>query len=88
MRILNIAFSLATVGEFAVGGAEQVLAHIDRALVRAGHESVVVAGSNSNVRGQLFATEPAPELVDSDYYSFRYTQQSRKIEEALDLKSL
>src|SRR3954465_10552397 len=37
--VLNVAYPLAPVGPDAVGGAEQVLAMIDAALVRAGHES-------------------------------------------------
>jgi glycosyltransferase involved in cell wall biosynthesis len=83
MRVLSIAFALATVGDGAVGGAEQILAHIDRALVAAGHDSVVVASSNSQVHGRLFGTAAAPEFITRDYYSFRYTEHSRKIQEAL-----
>jgi glycosyltransferase involved in cell wall biosynthesis len=84
MRILNIAFALATVGDAAVGGAEQILAHIDRELVAAGHDSVVVASSNSQLHGKLFGTAPAPEVITRDYYSFRYTEHSRRIQEALN----
>jgi glycosyltransferase involved in cell wall biosynthesis len=84
MRILSIAFALATVGDGAVGGAEQILAHIDRALVAAGHESLVVAASNSQIHGQLFGTAPAPQLVTGDYYWFRYAEHRRKIEDALN----
>src|SRR5947209_8806317 len=83
MRILSIAFALATVGDGAVGGAEQILAHIDRHLVAAGHESIVVAANNSQVCGTLIGTPPGPVLVDKDYYSFRYSEHWRQIKEAL-----
>jgi glycosyltransferase involved in cell wall biosynthesis len=84
MRILSIAFAMATVGDDAVGGAEQVLAHIDRELIAAGHESMVVAGCYSQVCGTLFATPPAPDRITKDYYSFRYVEHSRKVKEALN----
>jgi glycosyltransferase involved in cell wall biosynthesis/CelD/BcsL family acetyltransferase involved in cellulose biosynthesis len=53
LRILSIGYPLAPVGPDSVGGAEQVLAHIDRALVAAGHESIVVAPEASHVAGSL-----------------------------------
>jgi len=42
-RILNIAFPFAPTSMDSVGGAEQVLAELDRALVAEGHTSLVVA---------------------------------------------
>ena len=39
LKVLNVAFPLAPVGPNAVGGAEQVLSMLDRALVDRGHES-------------------------------------------------
>jgi len=39
LKVLNVAFPLAPVGGNAVGGAEQVLSMLDRALVDRGHES-------------------------------------------------
>ena len=53
LSILNVAYPLAAVSESAVGGAEQVLSAIDRALVSANHTSIVVASSQSNVAGEL-----------------------------------
>lgn len=83
MRILSIAFALATVADGAVGGAEQVLAQIDNGLVSAGHESIVVAASDSQVRGTLFGTSKRPSRVTKEYYGFRYTEHQSKITEAL-----
>ena len=39
----------------AVGGAEQVLSALDRALVAAGHRSIVIACEGSSVAGELLA---------------------------------
>ncbi|HKO18523.1 MAG TPA: hypothetical protein VJU82_06520, partial [Acidobacteriaceae bacterium] len=53
LTVLNIAYPLAPTSPDSVGGAEQVLAALDRALVRAGHMSLVVAAVGSEVAGQL-----------------------------------
>jgi glycosyltransferase involved in cell wall biosynthesis len=84
MRILSIAFALATVSDAAVGGAEQVLATLDRALTDAGHESVVVAAANSSVSGTLFGTPAGPAEINRDYYAFRYVEHKRQILRALE----
>jgi len=55
LSVLSVAYPLAPVGPDAVGGAEQVLSAIDRALVQAGHRSVVVACEGSEVAGRLLA---------------------------------
>jgi glycosyltransferase involved in cell wall biosynthesis len=56
LRVLSVAFPFAPVGEDAVGGAEQVLAELDAALVRAGHTSIVIACAGSSPAGTLVAT--------------------------------
>ena len=53
LTVLSVAYPLAPVGPDAVGGAEQVLAALDRALVAAGHRSVVIACEGSAVAGTL-----------------------------------
>ena len=57
--MLNVAYPLAPVGPDAVGGAEQVLARLDMALVRAGHRSLVIACEGSRAAGTLM-TIPRP----------------------------
>lgn len=57
LTILSIAFPFAMLSADPVGGAEQVLARIDRALVEAGHRSIVVASEGSESAGDL-ATVP------------------------------
>lgn len=56
MTVLQVAYALGTVNSDAVGGAEQVLAMLDNALVAAGHRSIVVACEGSRVAGVLRAT--------------------------------
>lgn len=53
LTVLSVAYPLAPVGPDAVGGAERVLASIDRALVAAGHRSLVLAAEGSAAAGDL-----------------------------------
>jgi glycosyltransferase involved in cell wall biosynthesis len=51
--ILSVAFPFAPVSLDAVGGAEQILALLDRRLVADGHRSIVIAAQGSRVAGDL-----------------------------------
>lgn len=62
LSILSVAYPLAPVAPDTAGGAEQVLAMIDRTLVEEGHRSVVVARDGSRVAGTLEAI-PHPSGV-------------------------
>jgi glycosyltransferase involved in cell wall biosynthesis len=53
LSIMSVAYPLAPVGPDSVGGAEQVLFAMDRALHAAGHRSIVVAQQGSTVAGTL-----------------------------------
>jgi len=59
LTVLSIAYPLAPVSPDAVGGSEQVLSSLDRALVAAGHRSIVIACEGSAVSGELWSF-PAP----------------------------
>jgi len=52
--ILSVAYPFAAVGPDAVGGAEQVLAKLESALVRRAFRSVVAAHAGATVAGELF----------------------------------
>ncbi|HEX2492299.1 MAG TPA: glycosyltransferase [Steroidobacter sp.] len=65
MTIVSVAYPLAPVRPDAVGGAEHVLLQLDRALVRAGHRSVVVACTGSRVAGKLAAFD-IPRSYEAD----------------------
>jgi glycosyltransferase involved in cell wall biosynthesis len=62
LTVLSVAYPFAPVGPDAVGGAEQVLSYLDRALTEAGHRSIVVAQEGSRTAGTLVAvpTEAGP----------------------------
>ena len=53
LTVLSVSYPLARVSPDSTGGSEQVLAALDRALVAAGHRSVVVAPEGSRVAGDL-----------------------------------
>ncbi len=61
LTVLSVAYTLAPVGVDAVGGSEQVLSSLDHALVAAGHRSLVIACTGSQVAGELrpFPAPPA-----------------------------
>ncbi len=59
LAVLNVASPFVAVGADAVGGAEQVVHHLDAALASRGHLSIVVARAGSRVAGTLVSTPPA-----------------------------
>ena len=59
LTVLNVASPFVAVSADAVGGAEQVVHHLDEALASRGHRSIVVAQAGSRVAGTLVATPPA-----------------------------
>ena len=64
LTVLSVGYPLAAVSPDSAGGAEQILAALDRALVAAGHRSVVVAPEGSCVAGKLHAIAPVPTDLD------------------------
>src|SRR3954462_9513748 len=60
--VLNVAYPFAPVGPNAVGGAEQVVTVLDHALVRAGHDSIVMACEGSVAEG-ILVSMPRPAGV-------------------------
>ncbi|MGH9587659.1 MAG: glycosyltransferase [Acidobacteriaceae bacterium] len=64
LTVLSVAYSFAPVGPNAVGGAEQILTELDRALMAAGHRSLVLACEGSQTMGELF---PIPWLGEGIY---------------------
>ena len=60
LTVLSVAYPLAPVGPDAVGGSEQILHALDRALVAAGHRSIVVAMEGSEVADTLVPVPKRP----------------------------
>jgi glycosyltransferase involved in cell wall biosynthesis len=83
LTVLSVGYALAPVGPDAVGGAEQVLSALDRALVAAGHCSLVVAPEGSVVAGCLIATAPLPARLTDDERQALERRQRAAIERVL-----
>jgi hypothetical protein len=66
LSVLSIGYPLAPVTPDPVGGAEQVLSQLDRALVARGHRSLVVAPLGSQVAGELLPVPPVPAMIGED----------------------
>lgn len=64
--ILNVAYPFAPVGLNCPGGAEQIVAQLDAALVRAGHESIVMACEGSVTEGILVSTPRPAGVLDQN----------------------
>ena len=64
LRVLSVAYPFAPVTADPVGGAEQVLGHLDRALVAAGHRSTVIASAGSAPAGALLAVPHLGQDID------------------------
>lgn len=64
LTILSVAYPFAPVGPDTPGGAEQVLATLDRRLVAAGHVSIVLAQHGSRIAGTLIPMPAASETTD------------------------
>jgi glycosyltransferase involved in cell wall biosynthesis len=83
LTILNVAYPFARVGADPVGGAEQVLTQLDRALAQAGGLSIVIAAEGSTPAGtHLPVPQPAGE-IDAPSRTFAHREVRRLITEAL-----
>jgi hypothetical protein len=74
--VLNVAYPFAPVGPEALGGAEQIVAGLDAALTRSGHESFVMACEGSVAEGILLVT-PKPSGVFHEVERHRIHEQYR-----------
>ena len=66
LTVLSVSYPLARVSADSTGGAEQVLATLDRALVAGGHRSIVVAPEGSCVAGDLVPIGGFGGVLDED----------------------
>ncbi len=64
LTVLSVGYPLARVSPDATGGSEQILSILDRALVAAGHRSIVVAPEGSSVAGDLTPIAWADGVLD------------------------
>jgi glycosyltransferase involved in cell wall biosynthesis len=83
LTVASVAFSLAPVGAPGAGGAEEILGTLDRALVEAGHVSLVVAWRGSRTAGTLIGTPPEPGPFDEVARERARAEQRRALTAAL-----
>lgn len=93
LTVLSVGYPLAAVSPDSAGGSEQVLVALDRALMAAGHRSIVVAISGSSVAGELRPV-PAPdgpldmEVRSAAEDAFRWTVNEVLARDRIDLVHL
>lgn len=83
LTILSVAYPATVASPGSVGGAEQVLVQLDRALVEAGHRSIVVAAEGSKVAGELVPVPRVESNLDVALPEAR-ERHARAITEALE----
>ena len=66
LTVLSVSYSLAHVSRRTAGGAEQVLATLDEALVLEGHRSLVLAPAGSRCDGLLVPAQIPKGILDGD----------------------
>ncbi len=66
LTVLNVSYPLAPVSSGTAGGAEQVLAILDQALVSAGNRSLVIAPAGSKCHGLLLSVPTTDSVLDED----------------------
>jgi glycosyltransferase involved in cell wall biosynthesis len=64
LTVLSVGYPLAKISENTAGGAEQVLAMLDEALVRHGHRSLVLAPVGSRCHGLLIPAQIPSGVLD------------------------
>jgi hypothetical protein len=76
-RILYVAYPLLPVTRESAGGAEQMLAVLERELSKRGYDTVVAACAGSEAAGRLIATGPATRGPDA--YEAREAEHSARV---------
>ncbi|HKW19173.1 MAG TPA: glycosyltransferase [Terriglobales bacterium] len=66
LTVLNVSYPLALVSPRTAGGAEQVLATLDKGIVEAGHRSLVVAPAGSRCNGLLIPARIPTGVLDEN----------------------
>jgi glycosyltransferase involved in cell wall biosynthesis len=82
--VLSVAHPFAAVGGEAAGGAERIMATVERAIVDAGHESLVLARSGSSCRGRLVPIDLPARVYDRSVLETATRAYARAIDEILD----
>jgi len=86
--VLSVAYPLLPVSSGAAGGAEQILFLLERELIAAGHRSLVVAASGSQIGGVLLETPAAPCVITDAIRADAQHVHLDSIERVLDQNSV
>ncbi len=84
LTVLSVAYPFAPVSLDAAGGAEQILALLDHALMQAGHHSIVIACEGSAVQGTLVPTPRVASFIDEPARVRAWQEHRQAIQQALD----
>jgi glycosyltransferase involved in cell wall biosynthesis len=83
LTVLQVAYPFAPVGPDSVGGAEQILSACDRAVVAAGHRSIVIACEGSQAAGELISVLRLPRADNASVRAAAHADHKRAIEAAI-----
>ena len=83
LTILSVGYPFAPVGPDVAGGSEQILSSMDTALVREGHESLVLSCEGSVASGTLIAIPAVGDLDDIRQRHAAHDQYRAAIRDAL-----
>jgi glycosyltransferase involved in cell wall biosynthesis len=83
LTVLNVGYPFAKVSPRTAGGAEQILALLDDALVEEGHRSIVIAPEGSECRGTLLPTAKVDEELDETKHAAACKKHLETIQQAL-----
>jgi glycosyltransferase involved in cell wall biosynthesis len=81
LTVVSVAYPFAPVTADPAGGAEQVLAQLDRALVRAGHRSRVIAADGSRTAGALVILPGPADAITEAHRAVVYGRLNALLEE-------
>src|SRR5690349_20617896 len=83
LTVLSVAYPFAAVTADPMGGAEQVLSQLDRAVLRAGGRSIVIAAEGSAVKGIHLPVRQPPREINPDSRQAVHDEVRKLVEEAL-----
>lgn len=84
LTVLSIGYPFAPTGPDAVGGAEQILSHLDFAMAQAGHRSIVIAPEGSVTAGRLIPVPRTNGTVTEERRLVVYSRVREAISDVLE----
>jgi glycosyltransferase involved in cell wall biosynthesis len=86
--ILNVAFPFAKISEKTAGGSEQVLKELDKAIIRSGNRSVVLAQKGSSVEGELIECDSECDIIDDLFKAEVYKKYRSMITDIINERKI